>query len=445
MNLYSNFSAAKPNIAGSKKNKQNSRNFFIAFLHYYKYIYISVYLPKIVFQNLNDILFLLTIFRAGTIFFKTTQYRDFTLNQSKKNKYNLIIEKAGFETLTPLQKKLVNVPSSSRYIIAETEEGCGKTLGIVLSVIINTDLSSQGLKSIIIASSSESAAKIHALFKKMSQKKVTTLQAVAANSERSIKKDSRMLSKQPDIFISTTDSIIDQIRSNNISLEEIQSCIIEDSDIEDHYSFEKDVEFIFSKLGKKHCFIVFTKKKKHDYSFYQLFKKPITINCTEAGEKKIMDNSFIQNIVSEIKEATDIKSLDEIKKIIKKNVPFFTRSYFSAWLLKKYAEQNGYNLQTKNNDDTNNEDFKTIFINIGKNRGLYSKDVAGMILSSKVAEKNDLKRIKVCDSYSFIDVTPSKAEAVIGVINGVTFKGKKLCASYAKNAKKTYPKTEQQN
>jgi len=355
--------------------------------------------------------------------------------KTEENKYDLIIKKAGFKTLTPFQKNLVEAVSANKYIIAETQKGCGKTLGIVLSVITNTDFSFPGLKSLIITSSHENVAKINALFKKLFQKKVTSLQSVAANSDRNLKKDSRMLKKQPDIFISTADSIIDLIRSNNISFEGMQSCIIEDSDVEDQYSFEKDIEFIFSKLGGKELFIVFTKEVKQDYSFYQLFKKPVTINCTELGEEKNMDNSFIKNIVSEIKESSDIKNLVEIKKIIKKNVPFFVRSYFSAWLLKKYAEQNGYNVQTSSNEEKDS-DFKTIFINIGKNRRLYSKDIAGMILSSKKAEKSDLKRIRIFDSYSFIDVTSSKAEDVIGVINNVTFKGKKLNADYAKKQQK---------
>ena len=355
----------------------------------------------------------------------------------ENDKYTLIIKKTGFEEYTPFQKKLIETVSANKYIIAETKKGCGKTLGIVLPVILTTDLSFPGLKSIIITSSYESSVKINTIFKKLFQKKVTSLQSVAANSDRNIKKDSRMLKKQADIFISTTDSIIDQIRSNNISLNGIQSCIIEDSDVEDFFSFEKDIEFIFSKLSGKQLFIVFTKEKEYNYSFYQLFKKPITLNCpnTEEGEKKNMDNSFIKDIVAEIKGSADIKSLDEIRKIFKKNVPFFVRSYFSAWLLKKYAEQNGYNLQTPGSEEKGS-DLKTIFINVGKNRRLFSKDIAGMILSSKVAEKSDLKRIRVCDSYSFIDVTASKAEAIIGVINAVTFKGKKLNADYAKKQQK---------
>jgi len=363
-------------------------------------------------------------------------------NIEKNEKYNLIIKKAGFEAFLPFQKKLIEAFPGNKYIVAETKEGCGKTLGIALSVIENTDPSSPGLKSIVIASSHENAEKISILFKKLSQRKATTLRAIAANPDRNIKKDSRLLGKQPDIFISTADSIIDQIRSNNISLDSIQSCILEDSDVDDFHSFEKDIEFIFSKLtgtrssSKKQFFMVFTKEKEHNYSFYQFFKKPITIDCTETGEEKNMDNSFIQNIVSKIKEAPDINSLAEVKKLIKKNVPFFTRGYFSAWLLIKYAEQNGYNIQASENEKED-KDFKTIFINVGKTKRLFAKDIAGIILSSKAAEESDLKRIKVFDSYSFIDVTTSKAEAILNTINGFTFKGKKLGADYAKKQQKS--------
>ncbi len=356
----------------------------------------------------------------------------------ENDKYSLIVKKAGFKTLTPFQKKVADAASANKYIIAEITEGCGKTLGMAIPVIINTDFSFPGLKSIIIASSYENVTKINAFFTKLFNKKVTSLQSIAANPDRNIKKDLHMLEKQPDIFITTTDSIIDQIRSNNISLEGIQSFIIEDSNIDDYYSFEKDMEFIFSKLSGRQLFIVFTKQRNHGYSFYKLFKKPITIKCTEmeteTGEEKTMDNSFIKNIVSEIKETSDIKSLDNIKKLIKKNVPFFMRGYFSAWLLEKYAMQKGYNAQINSGKD--NSDVKTIFINTGKSKKFYAKDIVGMILSSKTAEKSDLKHIRVFDSYSFIDVTSSKADAVINVINTVTFKGKKLSADFAKKQQK---------
>ena len=357
----------------------------------------------------------------------------------ENNKYDLIIKKAGFEAFTLFQQRIIEAASANKYIIAETQKGCGKTLGMALPVIINTDFSFPGLKSIIIASSAKNVTKINALFKKLFDKKVTSLQAVASSPSRNIKNDFHMLKKQPDIFISAADSIIDQIRSNNISLDGIQSCIIEDSDVEDYYSFEKDIEFIFSKLSGKQLFIVFTKQAEYNYSFYQLFKKPITIKCSEQkitpGEEKVMDNSFIKNIVTEIKEASDIKSLVDIKKIIKKNVPFFVRGYFSAWLLKKYAEQNGYNILT-NINKKETADFKTIFLNTGKSRRLYAKDIAGIILSTNKIDKNDLKHIRVFDSYSFIDVTSSKAEEIINIINAVTFKGKRLNADFAKKQQK---------
>jgi superfamily II DNA/RNA helicase len=352
-----------------------------------------------------------------------------------KNKYKTIIYKAGYKTTTPFQEKFINALTKKKHIIAEIYNGCGKTISITLPVIINTDFSFPNLKCLIIVSSYENAIKIDKIFKKFFLKKITSLQSIVS-FPNNMRKDIRLLAKQPDILISTPENIITHIRSNNITLENIQNCIIEDSAIDDYNDFEKDIEFIFSKLNSKQQFMVFTKNIKHSYSFYQLLKKPLIITIEDTSKNPKENNymqidKYIQDIVSEIKNSPALTNFKELKKTIKRNVPFFMRGYFAAWLLYKLCPAGLEKLEQSSVTETNSK--TTIFINTGKNRGFFEKDIVNIILSSKAAEKKDIKNIKIFDNYSFVTTKPGKLDAVTGAINNSMFKGKKLIATPAKN------------
>ena len=358
----------------------------------------------------------------------------------EKEKYKLIIKKAGFKSATQFQEKVIPLALDNRHIIAETEKGCGRSLGIALPVILQTDFSYSGLKSLIIVSSAENAIKLNNLFKKLYTKKLTSLQAAAANPERNLKKDLRLLGRQPDIFIGTPDSIIDHIRSDNITLEGIQSCVIEDREIEDLTGFEKDMEFILSKLDGKQQFMVFTDRIGHNYSFYRLFKKPAIFRLQD--EETRMNNLDqvqgwqIKKLLSEMKESGELNQLSEIKKLVKKNVPFLQRGFFTAYLLKKLGESNGLPGFSEN-ERGEQEKTQTVFINSGKNKGFFARDIARLILSSNAVDRRDIAGIKVLDNYSFVEISNGKAARVINALNNTQHKGKKIAASFARNRKKS--------
>jgi len=356
----------------------------------------------------------------------------------ENEKYKLIVKKAGFKNPTLFQEKLIPAALNGKYIIAETSDGCGKTLSIAVPVILKTDFTFPGIKNLIITSSHEDVNKINTLFKKLFSKKITSLQSAAASPERNIRKDHKLLQKQPDIFIGTPDSIIDHIRSDNIALEGIQNCIIDDSCVEDFYGFEKDIEFILSKLSGKQSFIVFTRQKEHTYSFYRLFKKQLIIKSENTGiqmsEKKSISSDLVLKILSAVRESSDIEHLQEIRRIIRKNVPFLMRGYFTAFLLKKLNEQAGESVILHTEKSVNEGGFRTIFIGAGKNRGLFVKDISKLIIASGKAVREDIKHIKVLDNYSFADIPENKAEEIIMYLNDAMFKGRKLNASYAKNS-----------
>lgn len=410
----------------------------------------------------------------------------------KEEKYKIIIREAGFPPPTPFQEKVITASFKKKQIIVELAPNNEQILAIAIPVVLQTDFSFPGLKNIIIASSTESVKKINTVFKKMFLKKLTSLQTAIANPHRDIKKEFQQLQRHPDIFIGTPDSIIDHIRSGNISLKDLQTCIIEDSMTENFSSFEHDIEFILSKMSGKQRFIVFSKRKE-SYNFFQFFKRAFYIKQIEGNKKEktalnktshTISDDFIQDIMKDIKENS--LELSEIAKIINANVPIFSRGIFTAYILKKLSEKSllkqtrsvakkpqrvikdkvpqvsspiafpdsiktqhptlEQKLQRKRKSATSATDktlsadktpkaennFVTIFINTGKNRGLFSKDLSNLIISTDAASKKDIGKIKIFDSYSFADIATDKADAVIAAVSNLTFKEKQLVAKHGK-------------
>lgn len=422
----------------------------------------------------------------------------------KEEKYKVIIRETGFAPATIFQEKVITASFKKKQIIAETTSIDGQILAIVIPVVLQTDFSFPGLKNIIIASSAENVKKIQIVFKKMFSKKLTSLQTATADPLRNIKKEYQQLQRHPDIFIGTPDSIIDHIRSGNILLKDLQSCIIEDSMAEDFSSFEQDIEFILSKMSGKQRFIVFSKPKE-SYNFFQFFKKAFYIKQTEGNKKEkspltrtfnTVSADFIQNIMKDIKEKGNSAELSEITKVINTNVPLFSRGIFTAYILKELTAKNlpkqhrpvtkkpqkiikdkvlqvsppstlqessrkrlpaseqklprkrkpttvvsspvEASISTMATDKTLlsipkiEKDFTTIFINTGKNRGLFSKDLSKLIISTGVVSKEDIGKIKTFDSYSFVDIAVNKTDTVIAAVSTLIFKEKQLVAKPAK-------------
>ncbi|MBN2619248.1 MAG: DbpA RNA binding domain-containing protein [Spirochaetales bacterium] len=134
----------------------------------------------------------------------------------------------------------------------------------------------------------------------------------------------------------------------------------------------------------------------------------------------------IKNILESITSEADLDSIVIYKKIFKKNVPLHMRSYLSAFLLREYLGK------TKKRVNIIKAGEKSLFINIGKNRRVYPSDLIQLISKSANIDKENIGNIKILDNYSFINISEEKADAVISVLDGSDYRGRKLTVNFAK-------------
>jgi hypothetical protein len=168
----------------------------------------------------------------------------------------------------------------------------------------------------------------------------------------------------------------------------------------------------------------------------------------------------IASILEQLQTA-DPALLAEYRKVFKKEVSFFRRSWAAAWLLWAYeqgwrfeksfraGESEGRsgmktalsefptNLFRKSDEGQRapllpEAESKRLFISIGRNRRVFPREILGLIGSKTSVPREDIGSIRILDNYSFVQVRDSAAEQIIEALNGVVFRGRTLTVNYAK-------------
>lgn len=160
----------------------------------------------------------------------------------------------------------------------------------------------------------------------------------------------------------------------------------------------------------------------------------------------------IEEILAKINSDPNPEELENLKKIIKKKVPFTRRSYFAAMLLKMLTSQperreraprekkrefakkeNTKELEKKEKETVAKEakpekalpeDAKTLYLNIGKMKHLYGKDLSKLLQAELSITRDDIYSLRVHDKYSFITMSEANCTKAIEKLNGRDINGR---------------------
>lgn len=163
----------------------------------------------------------------------------------------------------------------------------------------------------------------------------------------------------------------------------------------------------------------------------------------------------IREIVEKIKNdsSSGPKELEEIKKVIRKNVPFFMRSAFSAYLVRevlkksdrrerrderrnmspkaKYEEKAREQENPEKKERVLPEDAKTIYISVGKMKHLYAKNLSLLIQNTLGISRDDIFAIRIHDKYSFVTMNEENCKKAIEALNGKEINGRVAEVTYS--------------
>ena len=163
----------------------------------------------------------------------------------------------------------------------------------------------------------------------------------------------------------------------------------------------------------------------------------------------------IDRALAAMKKNATPEELERVKGIIRKSVPFFTRSAFAAYLLiasgsrsparekerrserrpaAKPAEKEARNPEPKADvrpERAIPENAKTIYINVGKMKHLYTKDLSKMLQGVLGITRDDIYMIRIHDKYSFVTMSEENCQKAIEKISGMDINGRTASVSFA--------------
>jgi hypothetical protein len=184
--------------------------------------------------------------------------------------------------------------------------------------------------------------------------------------------------------------------------------------------------------------------------------------------------AFLDGVLSELREPADPDALNEVRAAFRKRVPFSMRSYAAALLIlraaglsrgvaqrpegrspakegrpgKKEKEERGRPRQSGGGDRPKAEAQKegerspprprfageatTLFFSMGKRQRLYPRILIDMIIDGAKVAPESVGEVRAFDNYSFADIEPEKAGAVISALDGSEFRGRRLSVGPAK-------------
>lgn len=158
-------------------------------------------------------------------------------------------------------------------------------------------------------------------------------------------------------------------------------------------------------------------------------------------------NQFLADAIHKVKTEEDPFELNNFKKVFKKSVPFFMRSYVAVYMLKKLShvslaedktkpsytktkERKASHKQAKQEFDESL--YETLFFSVGRKRRVFPKDIVGLLMQTAKLEKAQIGLIRVLDNYSFVQIVKEDAQKVIDSLNGADFRGRKMTVSFAR-------------
>ena len=179
--------------------------------------------------------------------------------------------------------------------------------------------------------------------------------------------------------------------------------------------------------------------------------------------------AFLKDAVAKVESDPD--TLEELKKVFKKNVPLTRRSYVAAYLLKacsgsimRFSARNRFENareefrgrveERRNRFDNRNEHAAgehteenreraprvqidpavatSVFVSIGRNRRVFPRDLVGLFCSVAGIERERIGDIKVLANYSFVQVYSEDADKIINALNGYDYRGRKLAVNLSR-------------
>jgi hypothetical protein len=313
--------------------------------------------------------------------------------------------------LPPLQKRIYNLFQTRKDAIFETGIDSGLFHSLLVP-LLQEDAEQTGRKALVVVPSSACAEALHG--------------------------------QASGLIAETPERIIDGLRRRVSGFQDIKRIVIACPPENACADFSADIQFIYSKAEFSPHTLVFTETlHKGMYPIKRLLSHPKIVGKKDiiilrslrepGGVSEEMVKDFLDDARRKLYEEPP-QILRMYRKLFTQSIPFFNRSAVAAYLLKLLFEKtSGVSPRFAGRRTPAHTDMRMLFFGLGKNRKVFPRDITGLILGKfPEMDKSDIGEIRILDSYSFVEVTESRAQAVIDALNGCEYRGRTLAVNYAR-------------
>jgi len=253
---------------------------------------------------------------------------------------NAGIDRAGFDSPTPIQAKTILPILEGRDVIGLAQTGTGKTAAFVLPILQKLMRGPRGKPhALILAPTRELAEQTHTVFKQLGVK--TGLRFLSIYGGVSAKSQISRLRQGVDVVIACPGRLLDLHNQRVIDLREIKILVLDEADHMVDMGFLPDVRRIIKLLPAKHQSLLFsaTMSKQINSLVQKMLHDPITVEISIDKPLKTI-NHAIYKVEQNHKLELMLKLLGDAKK---GQVLVFTRTKRRATKLSYQLNHAGVN------------------------------------------------------------------------------------------------------
>ena len=335
----------------------------------------------------------------------------------------------------------------------------------------------RNIQALIIAMDEEELHATERQFDKIHARRAQVTSA-ALGRGRNHWRESRLFNDAPELIFATSSRIIDHIRRNSIDLSGVRTCVISAPPSKEVVGFHADMRFIFSKLRHTPQVTVFTGHLDTAIDDLKpLLRRPALIDgkLYLQEENTMKNNRFrslmndalvqkkIQSALSSIQEEEDPEELNAYRRLFKRRVHIFRRTYFGAYLLKQFLGQRKGKAATERDSSSTrrsssgtrrgggqsqrkpssprvttpilveNGKFASVYVSAGRNSHVSRRDLVELFTDVDGMNEDSIGNIQVLDNFSFMEIATEVASKAIEALDGSNLRGRRLAVAYARS------------
>ncbi|MDG1841821.1 MAG: DEAD/DEAH box helicase [Crocinitomicaceae bacterium] len=231
------------------------------------------------------------------------------------------LEEMDFKKPTDIQYKAIPYILKGEDVMAVAQTGTGKTAAFVIPIlerIITNQVNRKHLSCLVMVPTRELCLQISDVFKEIGKK--TNVKTIAIHGGVDQNKQIDQLLKKADVLVTTPGRMFDLNAQGYLNLRNIQTLVLDESDIMLGLGFKKDIEDLMRYLPKKRQTLFFsaTINKKIKSLAYKVVnnairiqfspKNPVSKNVMHSVISIQMDDKrfFLENLINEYSDSSII-------------------------------------------------------------------------------------------------------------------------------------------